>query len=132
MQADLSDPLSNIPCPATCALLDDASFDRQVRLYRGSGVAFRLSDKFRFESFTPLIIRPPEALFEPTTPLYFASDIRSLGCIIFELLAHRPLIDDILATPDDITSQQVHLQGIMPAEWWSRWEDRPTYSDKTG
>lgn len=96
------------------------------------GTAFRPSDKSRFESYTPLVIRPPEALFEPTTPLSFASDIWSLGCIIFELLAHRSLIDGILAPQDDITAQQVHLQGPMPSDWWDRWEERPKWFDEAG
>ncbi|KAI0556270.1 kinase-like domain-containing protein [Xylaria curta] len=96
------------------------------------GTAFRPSDKSRFESYTPLVIRPPEALFEPTTPLSFSSDIWSLGCTIFELLAHRSLIDGILATQDYVTAQQVHLQGPPPSEWWDMWEGRPEWFDETG
>ncbi|KAI1737187.1 kinase-like domain-containing protein [Xylaria scruposa] len=96
------------------------------------GTAFRPADKSRFESYTPLFIRPPEALFEPTTPLSFASDIWSLGCTIFELLAHRSLIDGFFATQDDITAQQVHLQGPLPSEWWDRWAERPKWFDEVG
>ncbi|KAI1748518.1 kinase-like domain-containing protein [Xylaria castorea] len=97
------------------------------------GTAFRPSDNTRFESYTPLIIRPPEALFEPTTPLSFASDIWSLGCTIFELLAHRSLIDAyFLVIQDDITAQQVHLQGPLPSEWWDRWEGRRDWFDEAG
>jgi serine/threonine protein kinase len=77
------------------------------------GVSFRPDDKSRFESFTPLVLRPPEARFEPSKPLTLASDIWSLGCVMFELLAHRSLIDgSFLASQDDITAQQVELQGI--------------------
>ena len=96
------------------------------------GVAFRPSDKSRFESYTPLVIRPPEAFFEPKTPLSFASDIWSLGCTIFELLAHRSLIDGILAPEDEITAQQIHLQGSLPSEWWDRWELRSEWFDEVG
>ncbi|UNI22323.1 hypothetical protein JDV02_008222 [Purpureocillium takamizusanense] len=96
------------------------------------GVAFRPSDNSRFESYTPLVYRPPEAFFEPTTPLTFASDIWSLGCVIFELLAHRSLIDGFLAPQDEITAQQVELQGLMPPEWWTRWEKRPNWYDEVG
>jgi len=74
------------------------------------GVAFRPSEKSRFQSYTPIALRPPEAFFEPAIPLSFASDIWSLGCVIFELLSHRSLIDgNFLAPQDDITAQQVHL-----------------------
>ncbi|KAM7208132.1 Protein kinase-like domain containing protein [Naviculisporaceae sp. PSN 640] len=96
------------------------------------GVAFCPSKESRFESYTPLIIRPPEVLFEPTRPLSFPSDIWSLGCIIFELLAHRSLIDGMLAPPDEITAQQVELQGPMPDEWWRKWEERDEWYHEDG
>jgi serine/threonine protein kinase len=44
------------------------------------GVAFCPSKEARFQSYTPLEIRPPEVRFEPTDPLSFASDIWSMGC----------------------------------------------------
>ncbi|KAI1120838.1 kinase-like domain-containing protein [Nemania abortiva] len=96
------------------------------------GVAFRPSDKSCFESHTPLTMRAPEAFFEPTTPLSFPSDIWSLGCVIFELLGHRSLIDGCLAPPDEITAQQAHLQGLMPSEWLNRWEERSKWFDDAG
>ncbi|KAK0751238.1 kinase-like domain-containing protein [Schizothecium vesticola] len=96
------------------------------------GVAFRPSDKSRFQSYTPLVLRPPEAFFEPTALLSFASDIWSLGCSIFELLGHRSLIDGIITPQDEITAQQVHLQGRLPSEWWDRWELRAKWFDETG
>ncbi|GAO15373.1 hypothetical protein UVI_02010370 [Ustilaginoidea virens] len=97
------------------------------------GVAFKPSDKSRFKSYTPLIVRPPEAFFEPKTPLTLASDIWSLGCVIFELVAHRSLIDgNWFAQQDDITAQQVELQGPMPPGWWAAWEERPKWYDDAG
>ena len=96
------------------------------------GVAFRPADGARFESYTPLVFRPPEASFDPTSPLTMASDIWSLGCVIFELFAHRSLIDGFLAPQDEITAQQVHLQGPMPHEWWAKWEKRAKWFDDGG
>lgn len=52
--------------------------------------------------------------------------------MVFELLAHRPLIDGFLAPQDEITAQQVDLQGIMPPEWWEKWEKRPEWYDEAG
>ncbi|KAK0614608.1 kinase-like domain-containing protein [Immersiella caudata] len=80
------------------------------------GVAFRPSDESRFQSYTPLVLRPPEAFFEPTTPLSFTSDIWSLSCAIFELLGHRPLVDGIIAPQDDITAQQE--KWVLRAKWF--------------
>lgn len=96
------------------------------------GVAFRPSDKSRFESYTPLVLRPPEAFFEPMTPLTYSSDVWSLGCVMFELLAHRSLIDGFLAPQDEIIAQQVELQGPMPSEWWGKWQKRPKWYDEAG
>ncbi|KAF5259940.1 hypothetical protein FOXYS1_9420 [Fusarium oxysporum] len=80
----------------------------------------------------PLVVRPPESYFEPTKPLTFESDIWSLSCLIFELFAHRSLIDGIIAPQDDITAQQVHLQGIPPPEWWDKWDKRSKWFDNKG
>lgn len=96
------------------------------------GVAFCPREEDRYESYTPIIIQPPEAMFEPTTPLSFPSDIWSLGCVIFELLAHRHLIDANVAFRDDVISQYVELQGMMPPEWWAKWEARFEWFDEAG
>lgn len=96
------------------------------------GTAFRPSDGSTFESQTPLTIRPPEAFLEPAVPLSFGSDLWSLGCVIFELFAHRSLIDGSMTTQDNITAQQAVLQGPMPEEWWDRWEKRGEWFDEMG
>lgn len=88
-------------------------------------VAFWPLKETRCESYTPLDTRPPEARFQPATPLSFASDIWSLGCTIWALVSHRSLFDaSFLATDDDITAQQVDVLGPLPAEWWGKWEGR--------
>ncbi|KAG7140649.1 hypothetical protein HYQ45_002602 [Verticillium longisporum] len=33
---------------------------------------------------------------------------------------------------DEITAQQVHLQGPFPSEWWDRWDQRAKWFDQTG
>ncbi|KAF4456878.1 hypothetical protein F53441_1089 [Fusarium austroafricanum] len=96
------------------------------------GVAFRPEDETRFQSNAPLVVRPPESYFEPTTPLTLECDIWSLGCLIFELFAHRSLVDGIIAPQDDITAQQVHLQGLPPSEWWDKFENRSKWFDEIG
>ncbi|KAH6641080.1 kinase-like domain-containing protein [Chaetomium tenue] len=91
------------------------------------GVAFRPATESRFQSYTPLEIRPPEARFEPENALSFASDIWSAGCTIWALLAPRPLLDMFLATDDDVVAQWVDVLGPLPAEWWEKWETRSKY-----
>ncbi|KAI0451814.1 kinase-like domain-containing protein [Xylaria acuta] len=108
-------PSHAIPPAWLGAASDRIALSEANLLLNDFGTTFRPSDKSRFESYTPLVTRPPEALFEPTTPLSFAS-----------------LIDGILATQDDITAQQVHLQGPLPSEWWDRWEERSEWFDEAG
>ncbi|KAG6175684.1 hypothetical protein E4U27_005981 [Claviceps purpurea] len=96
------------------------------------GVAFRPEDKSRFEAYTPLELRPPEAFFEPKTPLTLFSDIWSLGCVIFELLANRPLFHVYSPEQDQITAQQVDMLGPMPPAWWKNWEARTKWYDEKG
>ncbi|SCV38973.1 related to dis1-suppressing protein kinase dsk1 [Fusarium fujikuroi] len=111
---------------------DDISLCDAKLLLSDFGVAFRPADKTKYESNAPLVVRPPESYFEPTKPLTFKSDIWSLSCLIFELFAHRSLIDGIIAPQDDITAQQVHLQGIPPSEWWDKWDKRSKWFDSKG
>lgn len=89
------------------------------------GEAFR-PEESRLVSQTPLTIRAPEAHFDPTTPLSFASDIWSLACTIWAILGQRSLFDGQMATQDDITCEQVDVLGCLPPEWWDSWEARPS------
>ncbi|ROT34705.1 kinase-like protein [Sodiomyces alkalinus F11] len=96
------------------------------------GTAFCPAQESRFESYTPLQIRPPEARFEPTTPLSYASDIWSLGCVIWGILGVRPFLDSWLFGPDDATADQVDALGSMPDEWWENWEGKSKRFDDNG
>ncbi|EEY15839.1 protein kinase domain-containing protein [Verticillium alfalfae VaMs.102] len=58
------------------------------------GTAFCPAQESRFEFYTPLQIRRPQARFEPITPLSYASDIWSLGCVIWGILGVRPFLDN--------------------------------------
>ncbi|KAK4040830.1 kinase domain-protein [Parachaetomium inaequale] len=119
----LGDESETIPLRNTNLLLTDF------------GTAFRLSTESRFASYTPLEIRPPEARFAPATPLSFASDIWSLGCTVWALLAHRSLFDALwLASEDNVAAQWVDVVGVgcLPAEWWGVWEAWPKYFTEVG
>ncbi|RYC57579.1 hypothetical protein CHU98_g8630 [Xylaria longipes] len=98
-------PSYAIPPAWLGAASDQISLGEAKLLLNDFGTAFRPSDKSRFESYTPRVIRPPEAL---------------------------SLVDRIIATRDDITAQQVHLQGPLPSKWWHRWEGRPEWFDEAG
>lgn len=88
------------------------------------GEAFSPSQEQKYESHTPLVVRPPEARFEPTEPLSFASDIWTLACSIWSIIAERSLFEGFLATEDNMTCEHVDALGILPPEWWKKWEAR--------
>lgn len=88
------------------------------------GEAFSPSQEKKYVSRTPLVIRPPEVRFEPSKPLSFPSDIWTLACSIWTIIAQRPLFEGFLATQDDMTCEHVDALGILPPEWWEKWEAR--------
>ncbi|KAJ4112485.1 hypothetical protein NW768_011651 [Fusarium equiseti] len=69
---------SNITLPESKVLLADL------------GTAFCPALESRLESYTPMGLKPPEARFEPTTPLSFASDIWGLACAIWHIAGREP------------------------------------------
>lgn len=96
------------------------------------GQAFSPSRESRFESHAPDEIRPPEDRFEPAEPLSFSSDVWTMACSIWAIIAQRSLFDGFLATEDDITCEQVDTLGMLPAEWWERWETRSSSFTEDG
>ncbi|KAJ5787408.1 hypothetical protein N7457_002398 [Penicillium paradoxum] len=48
------------------------------------------------------------------------------------MLGQRPFFADILATPDDITSEQVDSLGRSSPRWWGKWEARDEDFDQNG
>ncbi|KPM35718.1 hypothetical protein AK830_g10846 [Neonectria ditissima] len=77
---------------------DEIALGEAKLLLGDFGVAFRPSEKSRFESYTH--------------PL--------------------SLIDGILTPQDEITAQQVELQGPLPSEWWDNWKLRSKWFDEAG
>ncbi|KAF7122631.1 hypothetical protein CNMCM5793_000656 [Aspergillus hiratsukae] len=108
----LGEASENITLPEAMILLSDF------------GEAFSPAQEKKFESHTPLLIRTPEARFEPTKPLSFSSDIWTLGCTIWDIIAQRSLFEGFLTDEDDMTCQQIDALGPMPTEWWEKWEAR--------
>ncbi|KAG6206512.1 hypothetical protein E4U34_008264 [Claviceps purpurea] len=87
------------------------------------GTAFRPADKSRFRPHACHALRPPEALVDSETPLTFASDIWTLGCVIFHILGNSPLVEAFFPRPGQVTAQQVEVSGPMPTEWWTRYKE---------
>ncbi|KAF3014759.1 hypothetical protein E8E14_010221 [Neopestalotiopsis sp. 37M] len=98
------------------------------------GTAFDPAKEQRFESYTPLIIQPPESIFDPKTPLSFKSDIWSLACTMLAILGRRTLVNFWSITEDAVTADLIDALGPLPEEWWDRWgeEKRSEYFINNG
>ncbi|PWY84060.1 kinase-like protein [Aspergillus eucalypticola CBS 122712] len=102
---------------------EDVTLPEAKILVSDFGEAFCPTHEQKFESHTPLLVRPPEARFEPTRPLTFSSDIWTLACTIWDIMGQRTLFEGLLTNDDDMTSQQVDLLGPLPSEWLTKWKE---------
>jgi serine/threonine-protein kinase SRPK3 len=96
------------------------------------GTAFCPDEESRFGSYTPLQIRPPEARFKPTNPLGLASDIWSLGCMIWAVLGVKPFLGSWLFEPDSAVASQIEALGPHPDDWWQSREAKTKASSFDG
>lgn len=67
--------------------------------------------------------------FEPKRGFSFPADIWCHPRSMWIILDQRPLSEDMLANPDDITAEQVGTLGQFPRRWWETWEARQEYFD---
>ncbi|KAJ6127416.1 kinase-like protein [Penicillium sp. IBT 18751x] len=62
------------------------------------GEAFSPAQEMKYESHTPLLIRPPEARFESTKSVTFLSDIWTLACTIWDIFFKNRYLKALLRT----------------------------------
>ncbi|CAJ2501028.1 Uu.00g038810.m01.CDS01 [Anthostomella pinea] len=96
------------------------------------GESFSPLQKSRCDSHAPLLVRPPETIHEPSRPLTYSSDIWMLACSIREIIGQRTLFEPWFPTEDSITREQVYVCGILPPEWWAKWETRHNWFAEDG
>ncbi|KAF5688352.1 kinase domain-containing protein [Fusarium denticulatum] len=96
------------------------------------GTAFYPNRKPRFGYSTSLDICPPEARFEPTTPLAFSADIWTLAHAIWAVMGLRTIFGSFLLSEDDVTQEQVDTLGRLPDEWWNKWDARSRWFMEDG
>lgn len=89
----------------------------------GEAFAPAIEQRLGKESNIPLMKRPPEALFEPDTPLSFPSDIWSLGHAIWDMLGMKAMLYE-MEPEDEIVAEQIDILGSQhfPARWRKLWE----------
>ena len=80
----------------------------------------------------PLAAQPPEARFEPQTPLSYSADIWSLAVATWEILGMKALFSNEYITADEMVSQHIDVLGSTTTSWWERWEERGEFFDQDG
>ena len=94
------------------------------------GESYHVSEVRRGEDcHTPLAMRPPEARFEPRSPLSYSADIWSLAIAIWEILGMKALFSNEYITEDEMVSEHIDVLGPMPRSWLERWEKRGEFFD---
>ncbi|KAH8724959.1 kinase-like domain-containing protein [Phaeosphaeriaceae sp. PMI808] len=73
---------------------------------------------------TPLVLRSPEILLEPTSYVSFPAEIWSLACAVFAIMGQRPLFETWFPDQDRILEEHADTLGYLPREWWVSWENR--------
>lgn len=81
---------------------------------------------------TPLDFRPPEALFEPDTPLSLSADIWSLATAIWDIIGMNQLFSSCFCSEDEFISELVDTLGPLPPEWLAKWEGRGDFLEPDG
>ncbi|KAJ5177100.1 kinase-like domain-containing protein [Penicillium canariense] len=85
------------------------------------GEAYLPSLQSRYTSNAPPAYQPPEALWDRRTPMTFPSDIWTLACSLWDMVAWFPLFKSYFSKENDVTSEQVAILGRLPTGWWSAW-----------
>jgi serine/threonine-protein kinase SRPK3 len=80
---------------------------------------------------TAVHYQAPETLFDQEFTA--ATDVWSLGCLLFEIRAGFPLFDPIMyANETSILIQNVNMLGKLPEPWWTAFTDCVEYFEENG
>jgi serine/threonine protein kinase len=86
------------------------------------GESYRPSLEPRHNSTVPRAYLPPEVLWDKVPLLSFSSDIWTLACSLWDIVAWFPLFESYFsAETENITAEQVSVLGKLPPGWWSTW-----------
>ncbi|KAI0881340.1 kinase-like domain-containing protein [Annulohypoxylon maeteangense] len=114
------------------AKCEEIGLDESSILLSDFGESFLASSTVRSQSHTPLIIRPPEQLLEPSEPFSFPADIWALACTIFSILGQRALFETYFPDGDRILKEHVRTLGRPPIDWCTRWRRRHDFLTEEG
>lgn len=115
--------------PAYFWSIGEEGLTKQIKIIDFGEASF--SQYERRKLHTPLPFRAPESFFgELIGP---AADVWAFGCIVFNVFGNGHLFNGFMPSKDTILVEMVDSLGILPPQWWEKWEGRSYYfsSDRT-
>ncbi|KAI2793733.1 hypothetical protein POX_a00317 [Penicillium oxalicum] len=91
------------------------------------GESWTADSQVRCDSTVPDVYQPPEARWDPRTPMSRPSDIWTLACTLWDLVAWYPLFGTWYHGNKDITAEQNAVLGKLPRGWYSQWGRKSSY-----
>ena len=114
--------------PAYFWSIGEENLTKQIKIIDFGEASF--SQDERKELHTPMPFRAPESFFgESIGP---AADIWAFGCTVFDIFADLHLFDDFRLSKDILLVKMVGSLGILPPQWWEKWESRSLYFSSDG
>jgi serine/threonine-protein kinase SRPK3 len=95
------------------------------------GMSFEILNKpSDYRPATAVNYRAPEMRFEDAYTT--ATEVWSLGCLLFEIRSGAPFFDTWFCTDDVMVHRIVRLLGKLPEPWWSSWSGRSKFYHESG
>lgn len=95
------------------------------------GKSFEIADKPPgYQPAAAANYRAPEMRFDNAYTT--ATDVWSLGCLLFEIRGGEPLFENWFCTDDMMIHRIVMLLGKLPEPWWNSWEGKSKFYHESG
>lgn len=115
--------------PAYFWSIGEENLTKQIKIIDFGEASFSQDERKKLH--TPMPFRAPESFFgELIGP---AADVWAFGCTVFNVFANGQLFDGFMSSEDAILVGMVDSLGVLPPQWWEKWECRSYYfsSDRT-
>ncbi|KAF8454274.1 kinase-like domain-containing protein [Kalaharituber pfeilii] len=85
----------------------------------------------RMATFPPPAFSAPEVQLQDYVNITQASDVWTIGCVLFFMFAGRSPFSDYMERRNTLADLTI-CYGALPPEWWKRWTSRAQYFDEDG
>ena len=101
---------------------------KQIKIIDFGEASFSRGERKKMH--TPLPFRAPESFFGES--IGQPADVWAFDGTVFDIFAHCQLFDGFIPSADTILVEMVDALGILPPQWWNKWESRSYYFSNDG